>query len=74
MHLPIRAIFFMQYRFGCSFPSLLEVCGAETVTIEDISSMSQVCAFILFCSFALSVGSPNRNQLCRILSLERLIA
>jgi nijmegen breakage syndrome protein 1 len=29
------------YRFGCSFPSLLEVCGAETVTIEDISSMSQ---------------------------------
>ncbi|EOA32263.1 hypothetical protein CARUB_v10015532mg [Capsella rubella] len=29
------------YRFGCSFPSLLELCGAETVTLADISSMSQ---------------------------------
>ncbi|KAL1211413.1 Nibrin-like protein [Cardamine amara subsp. amara] len=29
------------YRFGCSFPSLLRICGAETVTIADISSMSQ---------------------------------
>ncbi|XP_019096869.1 PREDICTED: nijmegen breakage syndrome 1 protein isoform X1 [Camelina sativa] len=30
-----------MYIFGCSFPSLLKVCGAETVTIADISSMSQ---------------------------------
>ncbi|XP_010500389.1 PREDICTED: nijmegen breakage syndrome 1 protein-like [Camelina sativa] len=30
-----------MYRFGCSFPSLLKVCGAETVTIAEISSMSQ---------------------------------
>ncbi|CAL9219329.1 unnamed protein product [Arabidopsis halleri] len=30
-----------MYRFGCSFPSLLKVCGAETVTIADVSSMSQ---------------------------------
>lgn len=64
----------MQYRFESSFPSLLKVCGAEAVAIADISSMSQVCAFILFFSFALSVSSPNYNQLCRILSMEKLIA
>ncbi|CAH2055277.1 unnamed protein product, partial [Thlaspi arvense] len=29
------------YRFGSSFPSLLKVCGAETVAVADISSMSQ---------------------------------
>ncbi|VVA96241.1 unnamed protein product [Arabis nemorensis] len=29
------------YRFESSFPSLLKVCGAETVAIADISSMSQ---------------------------------
>lgn len=64
----------MQYRFESSFSSLLKACGAETVAITDISSMSQVCAFLLFCSFALSVSSLNHNQLCRILSMEKLIA
>ncbi|CAH8309803.1 unnamed protein product [Eruca vesicaria subsp. sativa] len=29
------------YRFGSSFPSLLKVCGAETVATSEISSMSQ---------------------------------
>ncbi|KAL0900685.1 hypothetical protein Bca101_084646 [Brassica carinata] len=29
------------YRFGSSFPSLLKLCGAETVAIAEISSMSQ---------------------------------
>ncbi|KAJ4865996.1 Nijmegen breakage syndrome 1 protein [Raphanus sativus] len=29
------------YRFGSSFSSLLRVCGAETVAIAEISSMSQ---------------------------------
>ncbi|XP_010549887.1 PREDICTED: nijmegen breakage syndrome 1 protein [Tarenaya hassleriana] len=30
-----------EYKFGGSFQSLLKVCGAETVSIEEISSMSQ---------------------------------
>uniref|UniRef100_A0A1J3HW75 Nijmegen breakage syndrome 1 protein n=1 Tax=Noccaea caerulescens TaxID=107243 RepID=A0A1J3HW75_NOCCA len=29
------------YRFGSSFSSLMKVCGAETVAVADISSMSQ---------------------------------
>ncbi|CAN8269820.1 unnamed protein product [Cochlearia groenlandica] len=29
------------YRFGCNFPPLLKLCGAETVSTAEVSSMSQ---------------------------------
>lgn len=63
MHLPILSLFvsLMQYRFGSSFSSLLKLCGAETVAVAEISSMSQVCV-LLYCfgSFDRSVSSPNK--------------
>lgn len=55
--------FLTQYRFGSSFSSLLRVCGAETVAIAEISSMSQVCLFFLLFFLAhFLVLLTNHNQ------------
>ncbi|KAF8059769.1 hypothetical protein N665_1224s0012 [Sinapis alba] len=44
------------YRFGSSFSSLLKVCGAETVAIAEISSMSQDSQY----------GETNQRMICVI--------
>ncbi|KFK37723.1 hypothetical protein AALP_AA3G021200 [Arabis alpina] len=60
------------YRFGSSFPSLLKVCGAETVAIADISSMSQDSQYGEANRMICVIPKSSGDKFCRLKHLSLL--